>query len=125
MQCGRCLGIWLTPAVLQAALAIRDLDAWVFNELRSDPSQGQSGIHCPDDGGELVGARVRKVDLDFCLDCQGIWFDGGELATVVSGLETRPIKPLPHAQARSRVDADDAADLTMEVVEAVIDFLTQ
>lgn len=125
MQCGRCLGIWLTPAVLQAALAIGDPDASVLNELRSDPSPGHTGIHCPDDGGELVGATVRKVDLDICRDCMGIWFDGGELATVVSGLETRPIKPLPHAQARSRVDADDAADLAMEVVEAVVDFLTQ
>ena len=36
-------------------------------------------MKCPRDGAELQRANVAQIELDKCHQCDGIWFDAGEL----------------------------------------------
>ena len=43
------------------------------------------GLHymrCPKCGMELIEIDYKKIKIDECSECRGIWFDAGELATV-------------------------------------------
>ncbi len=42
-------------------------------------------INCPRDGEELTPRKVkgRETEVDFCSTCRGIWFDDGEVASVI------------------------------------------
>ena len=41
---------------------------------------------CPDCGKMLAERRMRGERLDLCAACRGLWFDRGELATVINAL---------------------------------------
>jgi hypothetical protein len=40
-------------------------------------------MRCPRDGAELVEIEFRKVKIDKCVSCAGLWLDGGELEQVI------------------------------------------
>ena len=41
-------------------------------------------MHCPKCGSDLVEIEYKKVMIDKCPACEGIWFDCGELEQVVT-----------------------------------------
>ena len=61
---------------------------------------------CPTCKSDMIVVEHEKIELDYCPDCQGVWFDAGELGLL---LETMAIKEpglsldniLNYAEARS------------------------
>ena len=43
-------------------------------------------MHCPKCGMQLIEVDYKKIKVDKCSHCQGVWLDAGELEAV-SGLE--------------------------------------
>jgi len=43
-------------------------------------------MHCPKCGMKLIEVDYKKIKVDKCSHCQGVWLDAGELEAV-SGLE--------------------------------------
>lgn len=41
-------------------------------------------MHCPKCGSDLVEIEYKNVMIDKCPECEGIWFDCGELEQVVT-----------------------------------------
>jgi Zn-finger nucleic acid-binding protein len=39
-------------------------------------------MRCPKCGMELIEIDYKKIKIDECSECRGIWLDAGELATV-------------------------------------------
>ena len=64
-------------------------------------------MNCPDCGNALAERRMRGERLDLCGACRALWFDRGELATVINSLvnevpehdrlatERRPVERVP------------------------------
>lgn len=60
-------------------------------------------MNCPIDGRELQMTHREGIELDYCPECRGIWFDRGELDKVIersnrqvadfAGARTAPAKP--------------------------------
>jgi uncharacterized protein len=51
-------------------------------------------MQCPVDKTEMIIVEHRKIELDFCVECYGVWFDSGELELLIERLKTeRPGKP--------------------------------
>jgi len=46
-------------------------------------------MYCPDCREEMIVLEVDKVEVDFCLKCQGIWLDEGELEILLDSVEER------------------------------------
>lgn len=41
-------------------------------------------MHCPKCGSDLVEIEYKNVMIDKCPECEGVWFDCGELEQVVT-----------------------------------------
>ena len=40
-------------------------------------------MRCPKCGMELIEIDYKNIKIDKCSDCEGIWFDAGELETIM------------------------------------------
>lgn len=45
-------------------------------------------MKCPVDKSDMIVVEHRKIELDHCLKCLGIWFDSEELDLLVSALHS-------------------------------------
>jgi hypothetical protein len=43
-------------------------------------------MKCPLDKSDMMVVEHRLIELDFCLECSGVWLDSGELELLVSVL---------------------------------------
>jgi Zn-finger nucleic acid-binding protein len=81
MRCPSCAGCWLAEeGVRQAFARLPKADARrdKFRELME--RDGRDSAHaCGACGGVLRTVTHRGVEIDGCLACGGIWFDGDEL----------------------------------------------
>lgn len=44
-------------------------------------------MKCPIDKSDLIIVEHKKIELDFCLRCSGVWFDSGELTLLIAALK--------------------------------------
>jgi uncharacterized protein len=43
-------------------------------------------MRCPIDKSDMIVVEHKKIELDYCLRCSGVWLDAGELELLVSVL---------------------------------------
>jgi Zn-finger nucleic acid-binding protein len=86
LQCSKCEGHWLSEGVLDEVS--RDVDV-KWRERRHLPSAEvqRAPMRCPSCGiptimQKVKSARDKKVDMDVCPSCHGVWLDGGELTAI-------------------------------------------
>jgi uncharacterized protein len=46
-------------------------------------------MRCPVDKNDMIVVEHRKIELDYCLNCAGVWFDSGELDLLVLSLAAK------------------------------------
>lgn len=82
--CGGCRGVWLAWDELGAAKALRDLLGLVPTAASFERDQ-RAGV-CPDcdPARELTRLPVGAFAIDRCPECEGLWFDGGELGPMLT-----------------------------------------
>jgi Zn-finger nucleic acid-binding protein len=44
-------------------------------------------MKCPVNKKDMIVVEHRKIELDYCLDCQGVWFDSNELELLIDTLK--------------------------------------
>lgn len=44
-------------------------------------------MKCPVDKSDMIVVEHKKIELDYCLRCTGVWFDTSELDLLVSSLQ--------------------------------------
>lgn len=107
--CKSCRGILLEKrSVLKVVLTIRRPDPQVtaeaydyFNALVAAAeftSSRQASMSCPHCKYDMYETENRGVRLDFCMNCQSVWFDSGELQQILQRLrrgENLSLIPLP------------------------------
>ena len=61
---------------------------------------------CPTCKSDMIVVEHQRIELDYCTDCQGVWFDAGELGLLLetmnlknTGLSLENILNLPEAQS--------------------------
>lgn len=86
MQCTKCEGHWLSKGVLEELSRHVDVKWWERRHLPTEELQ-RAPMRCPSCGIPTVMEKVRserdrKVDMDICPGCHGVWLDGGELAAI-------------------------------------------
>lgn len=82
-QCLGCGGLWLDeselPRLLEAGRpAVKDL---LTSRDRSGANDRRGSCpHCGSGLLRVTSAQKRRVTVDKCADCGGVWLDGGEFA---------------------------------------------
>jgi Zn-finger nucleic acid-binding protein len=46
-------------------------------------------MRCPVDKTDMIVVEHQHIELDYCLQCRGVWFDAGELDLLVSILKSQ------------------------------------
>lgn len=66
-------------------------------------------MQCPIDGTALVMTERAGVEIDYCPQCRGVWFDRGELEKII---ERSAVPPAPASApvAREHGSAHAAGD---------------
>jgi Zn-finger nucleic acid-binding protein len=81
-RCPQCAGIWFDARELPRVLRLDSSEVRPLRGGRPDAARDEHAGKCPRDGGRMTrvnSATNAEVVLETCLECQGIWLDGGEL----------------------------------------------
>ncbi len=87
-----------------------------FNRLVSSSEfvrNKEASMSCPQCRYDMYETENRNVRLDFCMNCQAMWFDSGELQQILQRLrsgETFSLVPLPSS------DAEHASGLILQIL---------
>jgi Zn-finger nucleic acid-binding protein len=96
-ECPACGGIWFDQGELDAAKDALEPDLnWIELELWRDEERfnlSLSDRECPRDNKQLVCFKYgdAAIEIEYCLQCRGIWLDHGEfkkIVSIVSSLES-------------------------------------
>jgi Zn-finger nucleic acid-binding protein len=52
-------------------------------------------MRCPLDKSDMIVVEHKKIELDYCLECSGVWFDCGELELLLGILSGQVAKSCP------------------------------
>jgi len=110
-RCGDCHGLWIPKDQL-----VGKLSANLIGKLYHVPTTQVTDLRCPLDGSALLGFTANGVTLDRCPACGGLWFDAGELETVLSNTRYTTFP-------RKALDATDTVTAT-ELLLGAVDVLT-
>ena len=90
--CPTCEGVWFEKDELRQAKDITDSDLnWLDFEIWKNKDKfkaSESSIKCPDCGLQtvLLNYGETDVEIDYCLECQGVWLDKGEFIKIIEAL---------------------------------------
>lgn len=86
LQCPHCEGHWLEQAALKRLEQTVEVKWWEFRHVPPPAIQAEL-LACPRCEPaphllKLVSEQDRKVVMDACAKCHGVWLDGGELKAI-------------------------------------------
>ncbi len=80
-RCGQCRGIWFDDQELVNLLGEEGKELRELKKGKENDLLNRKHARCPRDGSEMMrvySGADRKIVLDQCGKCSGIWLDGGE-----------------------------------------------
>jgi len=86
LGCPQCQGHWLEQQDLERRQQVVDVTWFEFRHIPPPALQAEV-LTCPRCAparhlNKVLSERDRKVVLDVCAHCQGVWLDGGELHAI-------------------------------------------
>jgi Zn-finger nucleic acid-binding protein len=84
--CTNCHGIWLDEGELELLMQDSDAKTKLMNSFEPDKTNNEKSIRCPIclmKMDKVLCGTENKVILDKCKKHHGVWFNEGELETVV------------------------------------------
>ncbi len=81
-RCPACAGIWFDERELPQVLRLSGVELRPLGGGRSNAERDDHMGDCPRDRVRMTrmhSATNAEVVVDTCLECHGIWLDGGEL----------------------------------------------
>ena len=84
-ECESCGGIWFDKGELEE---VQDLVDVTLIEIRKipTPTEQYTQLNCPRCKNTVMekvqNTRDKKVIMDVCPNCKGVWLDGGELKAI-------------------------------------------
>ncbi|PJB21351.1 MAG: transcription factor [Euryarchaeota archaeon CG_4_9_14_3_um_filter_38_12] len=82
--CPKCNGVWFDKGELKKILKDRKLSDYLTKNIGT---QTKSELVCPRCGGLMDIEKAEEIEVDVCLECNGVWLDQGELEDLKSKSE--------------------------------------
>lgn len=88
-----------------------------FQELKASPGfvGDTPSVVCPACEYSMFESKVQGLIIDFCMNCQSLWFDEGELATAIDKAKTHGELDL--------VPASHGDNDTVKLISTMLDLL--
>jgi Zn-finger nucleic acid-binding protein len=84
--CTGCRGIWLDAGELELMFDTEDQRQKLIDSLHEDPDNPEQKYKCPICSRRMVKVHIvdkKEILIDKCKKDHGLWFDKGELKTVI------------------------------------------
>ena len=84
--CTLCSGIWLDAGELELMFDTEVHRERIFDSFHEDPDNPEKQYKCPFCNKKMIKVYVgdeKKILIDKCKKDHGLWFDKGELKTVI------------------------------------------
>ena len=79
-RCDNCSSHWLDYKPVESYLVERDeMTAKAFRTIWDLKSEKSPALKCPRDHSDLHLFSYKEIELDFCMECKGLWFDALEM----------------------------------------------
>ena len=91
-ECIACEGTWFNNDELRKCKDQTDSDLnWMDFEIWKHKDRflvSAKPIHCPHCNTEMVAINydTTDIEIDYCVNCQGVWLDGGEFQKIIEAL---------------------------------------
>jgi Zn-finger nucleic acid-binding protein len=92
--CHSCKGAWLPSKYVRSIEHLRKFSYAEFLATLSASARIVETLGCPSGCGYLEQVSGPQFALSWCTTCQGVWFDRGEIARLLTRHESRE-KPYP------------------------------
>ncbi len=90
-NCPVCSGCWMEYSPLKSYLEERDeIAAKAVRSIWDLRTEQSSNLRCPQDNQPLYVFAHKGVELEFCRQCRGLWFDANELEDFI---QLNPLEP--------------------------------
>ena len=89
-HCDECGGLWLDQSELPRLIELKPSALKPLARGRPRAGADQTRGQCPRCRSAMLrvaSAHQRRVTLDKCPDCDGVWLDGGELQVLTRDAE--------------------------------------
>ena len=80
--CDQCSGIYLKESAVSAFKY--NYETSILEKIASFYSGNDSFIGCPGCGSIMKMASTEGIEIDYCENCKGIWFDKDEVTKLIS-----------------------------------------
>ena len=87
--CSTCSGAWLPSKYVQSIEHVWEFSYADFTESVARNVVGPGKLRCPAHCGLLEEVHLSGGIFSWCRRCQGIWFDQGEIARLLSDFKQR------------------------------------
>ena len=92
-NCPSCSGCWMEYSPYKKYLEERDdVASEAFRSIWDLRAEQSSSLKCPQDNAPLYIFTYKGVELEFCQQCKGMWFDAKELENFSKNNPLEPIK---------------------------------
>jgi Zn-finger nucleic acid-binding protein len=81
--CNSCKGVWVPLKFLSTIENLREFDEKLFIDKLKENKTTFSDRKCPDKCGVLTIVVKGNVEIDWCENCNGTWFDVNELKYIL------------------------------------------
>jgi len=129
-SCRSCGGLWVPMAQLAPRLS-KGANAFLFHTSGGR----ETHLRCPIDGAPMRELDIGGVHIDRCESCRGLWFDAGELTTMLGITGFAPAKEIDPDKWRAATEAstnivdgilnsgDGLTDFAGEIISSIAEFI--
>tara|TARA_B100000676_G_C17837649_1_gene711173 strand:- start:143 stop:589 length:447 start_codon:yes stop_codon:yes gene_type:complete len=115
-NCEKCNGHWLNRESIETYLAKQDqVKVEAFRSVWHSSPQPSAARKCPHDQIRLGTITFKKIDLDVCPQCKGLWFDELELEVITN----RNVPKGEKSGGGGSVGGGDCIDIVGEIFGAI------
>ncbi len=107
-HCRACRGLWISQERMERLLGMKINSQRVASLAIDNPEP----LLCPEDAEEMLRFVWKGVELDYCLCCDGLWLDGGELEQL-----RRPVVEPVLQVAPQALNSPESAETGREVLD--------
>ncbi len=118
-SCTRCQGVWIPWSLIETATTSKSM-------LVTRPELielSSTAARCPQDGERLRETSRKGVRVDYCIRCQGLWLDAGELAHIRQVSAARRRAAPDHSREWGADFVDGMSLPLIDLVEGVVEWL--
>ena len=99
-RCNNCSSHWLDYKPVESYLVERDeMTAKAFRAIWDLKSKKSPTLKCPRDHSDLHLFSYKGIELDFCMECKGLWFDALEMESFTNLEDVESAKSIKYSSS--------------------------